>query len=64
MYYKQEHMQENKVRRSPKRLILDIPEDFHVAIKKSAIERGITMKTWVLRALMEEIKKQDSFNNN
>jgi len=46
-------------RKSPKRLIIDIPEDIHQLIKKKAVERNITMRRYVLQALQIRIKQEE-----
>lgn len=48
-------------RKSPKRLVVDLPEGIHTEIKKLALERGITMRRWVLRALIDKIKKESQY---
>lgn len=42
---------EEKTRKSPKRLVVEIEEDLHHAVKKAAINRNITLRRYVLRAL-------------
>lgn len=49
---------EEKKRKSPKRLIIDIPEELHQQIKIRAIKRNISMRTWSIRALIIAIKKE------
>jgi len=44
-----------------KRLVVDIPIEQHIEIKKRAATRGITMKVWVLRAIRKAIDQEDRF---
>jgi hypothetical protein len=39
-------------------LVIEIPIEIHTEIKKRAIFRNITMRKWVLIALIEQIKKE------
>ncbi len=43
-----------------KRLIVDIPMDMHIEVKKRAAIRGISIKKYVLKAIIERIKKERS----
>jgi predicted HicB family RNase H-like nuclease len=40
-----------------KRLILDVPEEFHKKVKNKANNLGISLKTYVMRAIINEEKK-------
>jgi predicted HicB family RNase H-like nuclease len=46
-----------------KRLILNVPIELHSAIKVRAAIRNITMRTWIIRVLIEAIAKEDKYNN-
>lgn len=48
-------------RKSPKRLLIDLTEEQHGLFKERAARRGITLRKWVMRALIEQIKKEDSY---
>ncbi len=50
-------IKENK-RNSPKRLLIDIPEDLHKEIKQQALNRNIPMRTWILRILITTINNE------
>lgn len=57
---------ETKQRKSPKRLILDLPEDWHYEIKLVAADHNMTIRNWVLRNLMKEVlehKKRNELEN-
>jgi predicted HicB family RNase H-like nuclease len=49
-------------RKSPKRLIIDIPEELHGQIKSIAAMRNITIGKWVTRLIIKEINRLESFN--
>jgi hypothetical protein len=52
----------NDVRRkSPKRLTLNIPEDYHKELKIRSVMRNITLTEWVLRAIREAIAKEQQY---
>ncbi len=51
-------------RKSPKRLILNLPEWTHHEVKKKALDRNVTMRTWVLRAIMDAIRKEQLDQEN
>lgn len=40
------------------RLNIDLPKDLHKEIKIKAIERNVSMRTWVLRAIMFYFKQE------
>lgn len=44
-----------------KQLMIHIPVDLHAEIKSRAALRNITIKKWVLRAIMEQIKKEKQY---
>jgi predicted HicB family RNase H-like nuclease len=48
-------------KRNIKRLNLEIGHDMHFEIKKRALERGISIKKWVMRVIAEQIKKEESY---
>ena len=48
-------------RKGPKRLIVDLPEELHNDIKKRAIDKNISMKEWVLRAISAQIKQESQY---
>lgn len=50
---------ENKEK--PKRLILDIPEEFHAEIKSRAALRGQTIRAWILQAIMQQIRNEQKY---
>lgn len=53
-------MEENKPK-SPTRLIINIGDDLLKELKMKALERNITLRTWVLRAIHEHLKKERQY---
>lgn len=49
-------------RKSPKRLLIDIPDQLHEEIKKRAATRNITMRKWVIRAVMRVIEEEKKYD--
>lgn len=43
----------------PKRMILEIPDDLHMEVKKRALFKNITLRVWVIRALLAAIKEEE-----
>jgi len=44
-----------------KRINFDVPEEMHKKIKMFATERGISIKKWILRTLINEIIKLNGY---
>lgn len=44
-----------------KRLVIDLSTEEHVEIKTRAALRNITIKKWVMRAIMEALKKEKQY---
>jgi len=44
-----------------KRLIAEIPLEIHNEIKKKAIFHNISLRKWVLQAIMEKITKEEQY---
>lgn len=51
----------DKKRVSPKRLTIDIPEDIHAQIKIRATIKNISIKTWVMQAVLEKIGQEEKY---
>ncbi len=49
---------EEKIRKTPRRLVINIDEDLHYEIKKRALFRNVTMSNWVLVAIQERIDEE------
>jgi hypothetical protein len=47
-----------KERKSPKRILVNVKEEFHNEIKKRAFFRGQTMSSWIIMAISERIKAE------
>jgi predicted HicB family RNase H-like nuclease len=50
-----------KERTTPKRLVLNIPEQLHQEIKQRALDRNITLRKYVLQALMTRIQNENKY---
>lgn len=50
--------QENK---PLKRLAIEVDAEFHTEIKKRAAERQISLRMWVVRAIMEAIRREKQY---
>ena len=48
-----------QLRKSPKRLVIDIHEEDHFVIKEMALKKKITLKQWVLDALTKAAELQE-----
>jgi predicted HicB family RNase H-like nuclease len=44
-----------------KRLNIEIEDEIHAVIKISSAMRGISIKKWVLRAIMKQIELEKTF---
>lgn len=44
-----------------KRLVVEMDEKLHVEVKLRATKRGISIKKYVIRAIVEAIKKEQSY---
>jgi hypothetical protein len=44
-----------------KRVNVEIYDELHTKIKKHAVERNISMRLWVTRALIEALKREEQF---
>lgn len=42
-------------------LIIEIPEGDRYEIKRRALKKGITLKKWVLQAILEKIKEEKKY---
>ncbi len=47
---------EQKVRKSPKRIVFDISEDDHERIKNIAAKKRMPMRIWIIKAMAEAIR--------
>lgn len=50
-----------KQRKTPKRLLIELPEEWHQEIKVSAANKNISIKTYVLRAVIKQIKEDKQY---
>ena len=44
-----------------KQLIIEVDESFHKQIKVRALDKNMTVKTWVLSAILEKIKNEKQY---
>lgn len=52
---------ENETKRlSPKRLVVDIYDDLHQKIKLHSTKRNISIRKWVMRALIRAIADEEN----
>lgn len=47
-------------RKSPKAIYIRIADEIHTVVKTNAAATGITVEKWVLRAIMDKIKKDET----
>lgn len=45
-----------------KRLIVEVPEEYHTDVKIRAAAKNISMRAWVSRAIIEQIKKEQQYD--
>lgn len=48
--------------KTPKRMIIQISEEFHAEIKKRAKDRGVTLTRYVHKALWDQVKRDISYD--
>ena len=49
------------MKKTKKRLIVEVGSRLHKKIKLLAVNRNITMRTWLIRAIVEAIKEEERF---
>jgi predicted HicB family RNase H-like nuclease len=49
-----------KLLKSPKKLTIEISEEYHRRIKLLAVERNITLRKWVIQTLLERVLREES----
>lgn len=52
-----------KMKQGIKRLVLDIDEQLHTAVKLHAVKRNITMRKYAMRAILRAIKEDERFES-
>jgi predicted HicB family RNase H-like nuclease len=50
-------------KKSKKRLVIEVDDRMHETIKDRANHRHVTIRKWVLRALLEAIKKEQQYES-
>jgi predicted HicB family RNase H-like nuclease len=48
-----------KGRKSPKRILIDVPEEVHKAVKEKAAGRNVTLRRWVLQAIKMRLDREE-----
>jgi predicted HicB family RNase H-like nuclease len=51
---------QSSLRKAPKRMIINIPDEVHWIIKNKAHNKNMTMKRYVLQAVQMRIKQEES----
>lgn len=46
-----------------KRLVADIPLELHNEVKKQAMFINITLRKWIVRAIIEKIQRDKKYQN-
>jgi hypothetical protein len=54
-------MNDIKLLKTAKKLTIDIPEEWYRKIKMMALIRAITMRKYVLQAVMDRVKKEEQY---
>lgn len=49
-----------KERKTPKKMTITIPEDYHRRIKFLALERNMTLRKYVLQTLMARVLQEEA----
>jgi len=44
-----------------KRLIVEVDEEFHAKIKTKAQSRNITIRKWIVRAILQALKQEEKY---
>jgi len=54
----------NEIRQKPykKRLSMDLPIEIHVELKERSARRNITITKYIMSLVMEQLKKERSYN--
>jgi len=48
-------------KKKPKTLLIQVPSELHSTIKSVAAIRNISIRKWVLRLILEELKRLDNY---
>ena len=51
---------ERKMRKSPKRITFTLTEELHLAIKRRALNKGVTIRQYALRAIIRAMASEPS----
>ena len=44
-----------------KRLVIEVNEEFHAKVKAQALKRNITIRKWVVRAILQALKVEEKY---
>lgn len=47
--------------KEPKRFVIEVTDKLHAEVKQRAKEKNITLRVWVLRAIMQAIKQEEQY---
>jgi hypothetical protein len=42
-----------------KRLVIEVTEEFHERVKKISLKRNITIRKWVVRAILQALQQEE-----
>lgn len=56
-----ENIVERPKRKSPKRILIDVPEELHTQIKSLAALRNISIKIWLVRLIISELRRLEVY---
>ncbi len=49
------------MQKTPKRIVIEVSNEFHKEIKKRAADRNISIKKYFMRAILDFIKKEKDY---
>ena len=49
------------MQKTPKRIVIEVSNEFHKEIKRRALDRNISIKKYFMRAILELIKKEKEY---
>jgi predicted HicB family RNase H-like nuclease len=53
--------QREQERKGPKRLAIDLSEELHQTIRMRALQKNISIKSWILRAIKLQIESEEKY---
>lgn len=52
---------EKKERKYPKQICFRIPEEWHTEIKQRCVVRNVSVKEWILQAIIQRINQEKQY---